>query len=202
MAARRPRGRAGPGRPRAARRRHATTPSTRRRWRSRSPARWPSRTAYEKAEPVLLEPIMELEVTVPDDAVGAVNGDLNSRRGRLQGMEPRGGHDDDQRRGADGRDAHLLAVAHVDDGRPRRLPHGVPALRGGPGPHRPEAHRADEERARRGRTRRALRAPADREDSPARGSQPSLVLGCGWSLPRRCRIRSSMSTSSCSRSRW
>ena len=47
--------------------------------------------AYEKADPVLLEPIMELEVTVPDDAVGAVNGDLNSRRGRLQGMEPRGG---------------------------------------------------------------------------------------------------------------
>jgi elongation factor G len=40
---------------------------------------------------VLLEPIMELDVSVPDDAVGAVNGDLNSRRGRLQGMEPRGG---------------------------------------------------------------------------------------------------------------
>jgi elongation factor G len=47
--------------------------------------------AYMNAEPVLLEPIMELEVTVPDDAVGAVNGDLNSRRGRLQGMEPLGG---------------------------------------------------------------------------------------------------------------
>src|SRR5206468_3688504 len=47
--------------------------------------------AYQKADPVLLEPIMELEVTVPDDAVGAVNGDLNSRRGRLQGMEPAGG---------------------------------------------------------------------------------------------------------------
>src|SRR5215213_3906478 len=44
--------------------------------------------AYENADPVMLEPIMELEVTVPDDAVGAVNGDLNSRRGRLQGMEP------------------------------------------------------------------------------------------------------------------
>src|SRR3954469_22005789 len=39
--------------------------------------------AYAKAEPVLLEPIMELEVTVPDDTVGAVNGDLNSRRARL-----------------------------------------------------------------------------------------------------------------------
>ncbi|HET6623648.1 MAG TPA: elongation factor G [Gaiellaceae bacterium] len=47
--------------------------------------------AYLNADPVLLEPIMEIEVTVPDDAVGAVNGDLNSRRGRLQGMEPLGG---------------------------------------------------------------------------------------------------------------
>jgi elongation factor G len=46
--------------------------------------------AYEQAEPVLLEPIMEVDVTVPDDTVGSVNGDLNSRRGRLQGMEPRG----------------------------------------------------------------------------------------------------------------
>jgi elongation factor G len=49
------------------------------------------RSAYEKAEPTLLEPIMELEVTVPDEAVGAINGDLNSRRGRLHGMEPKGG---------------------------------------------------------------------------------------------------------------
>ena len=47
--------------------------------------------AYAKADPVLLEPIMELEATVPDEAVGAVNGDLNSRRGRLLGMEPVGG---------------------------------------------------------------------------------------------------------------
>jgi elongation factor G len=47
--------------------------------------------AYEQADPVLLEPIMEVEVTVPDDTVGAVNGDLNSRRARLQGMEPKGG---------------------------------------------------------------------------------------------------------------
>ena len=47
--------------------------------------------AYAKADPMLLEPIMEVEVTVPDDTVGAVNGDLNARRGRLHGMEPRGG---------------------------------------------------------------------------------------------------------------
>jgi elongation factor G len=49
------------------------------------------KSAYEKAQPTLLEPIMSLEVTVPDDAVGAVNGDLNSRRGRLHGMDPIGG---------------------------------------------------------------------------------------------------------------
>ena len=47
--------------------------------------------AYQKADPMLLEPIMQLDVTVPDEAVGAVNGDLNSRRGRLHGMEPTGG---------------------------------------------------------------------------------------------------------------
>ena len=47
--------------------------------------------AYEQADPVLLEPIMEVDVTVPDDTVGSVNGDLNSRRGRLQGMEPSAG---------------------------------------------------------------------------------------------------------------
>jgi elongation factor G len=48
------------------------------------------KSAYEKANPVLLEPIMSLEAAVPDDSVGAVNGDLNSRRGRLLGMEPTG----------------------------------------------------------------------------------------------------------------
>src|SRR4029450_4071520 len=47
--------------------------------------------AYAKADPVLLEPIMEVEVSVPDDAGGAVNGGVNCRRGRLPGLEPRGG---------------------------------------------------------------------------------------------------------------
>jgi elongation factor G len=47
--------------------------------------------AYVKADPVLLEPIMALDVTVPDETVGAVNGDLNARRGRLLGMDPAGG---------------------------------------------------------------------------------------------------------------
>ena len=47
--------------------------------------------AYSRATPTLLEPIMELEVSVPDEAVGSVTGDLNSRRGRLHGMEPAAG---------------------------------------------------------------------------------------------------------------
>ena len=43
-----------------------------------------------KANPVLLEPIMKIEVTIPDEYMGDVMGDLNSRRGRIEGMEARG----------------------------------------------------------------------------------------------------------------
>ena len=46
--------------------------------------------AMEDADPVLLEPIMLLTVSVPEDAVGDVVGDLNSRRGRPLGMEAKG----------------------------------------------------------------------------------------------------------------
>lgn len=48
--------------------------------------------AMEAAHPVLLEPIMHVEVTTPDDVVGAVIGDLNARRGRITGVTVRG-HD-------------------------------------------------------------------------------------------------------------
>jgi len=46
--------------------------------------------AARKASPVLLEPIMFVEVVTPDDYMGDVIGDLNSRRGQVQGMEQRG----------------------------------------------------------------------------------------------------------------
>jgi elongation factor G len=46
--------------------------------------------AARKAKPVLLEPIMSVEVTTPDEYMGDVIGDLNSRRGRVGGMEQRG----------------------------------------------------------------------------------------------------------------
>ncbi len=46
--------------------------------------------ALRAASPVLLEPVMEVTVTVPDDFLGAVTGDLSSRRGRMEGMDQQG----------------------------------------------------------------------------------------------------------------
>ncbi|RJQ44641.1 MAG: elongation factor G [Gaiellales bacterium] len=48
------------------------------------------KAAAQKAKPVLLEPVMETEVVVPEEYMGDVIGDLNSRRGKIEGMEPRG----------------------------------------------------------------------------------------------------------------
>jgi elongation factor G len=47
--------------------------------------------AARKASPVLLEPVMHVEVVVPEDFAGAIMGDLSSRRGRIEGMEHRAG---------------------------------------------------------------------------------------------------------------
>jgi elongation factor G len=46
--------------------------------------------AAKKAKPILLEPVMKVEVVVPEEYLGAVIGDLNGRRGRIGEMEPRG----------------------------------------------------------------------------------------------------------------
>jgi elongation factor G len=48
--------------------------------------------AVKKAKPVLLEPIMKVEVVTPEEYMGAVNGDLNRRRGQIEKMEPRPGN--------------------------------------------------------------------------------------------------------------
>jgi len=47
--------------------------------------------AMETAEPVLLEPVVKMEISVPDEATGDVISDLNSRRGRVLGVEPKAG---------------------------------------------------------------------------------------------------------------
>ncbi|MBU5591739.1 elongation factor G [Clostridium sp. MSJ-4] len=49
------------------------------------------KNAMSKADPVLLEPSMRVEVVVPEEYMGDVIGDINSRRGRIEGMEARGG---------------------------------------------------------------------------------------------------------------
>jgi elongation factor G len=48
--------------------------------------------AMEQAKPTLLEPVMAAEITVPDEFAGSIMGDLNSRRGRIQGMDNKGGN--------------------------------------------------------------------------------------------------------------
>ncbi len=50
------------------------------------------RKAMELAKPTLLEPIMSVEITVPDEFAGSIMGDLNSRRGRIQGMDNKSGN--------------------------------------------------------------------------------------------------------------
>ncbi|MGM0410592.1 MAG: elongation factor G [Bacillota bacterium] len=50
------------------------------------------RQGMEKAKPVLLEPIMKVQVTVPESFMGDIMGDLNSRRGRILGMDPQNGY--------------------------------------------------------------------------------------------------------------
>jgi elongation factor G len=48
--------------------------------------------AMEQAKPTLLEPVMSVEITVPDEFAGTIMGDLNSRRGRIQGMDNKAGN--------------------------------------------------------------------------------------------------------------
>ncbi|TAM38310.1 elongation factor G, partial [bacterium] len=45
------------------------------------------RKAVSEAGPVLLEPVMDVEVTIPEESLGSISGDINSRRGRIMGME-------------------------------------------------------------------------------------------------------------------
>jgi elongation factor G len=49
------------------------------------------KAAAQKAEPALKEPIMAVEIVTPDEYLGDIIGDLNSRRGRIEGMEPASG---------------------------------------------------------------------------------------------------------------
>ena len=88
------------------------------------------KAAAEKAKPVLLEPYVKVEVTVPEDYMGDVIGDLNSRRGKIDGMEPRNnlqiihgfvplsemfGYATDLRSKTQGRGSYSMEVAYYDE---------------------------------------------------------------------------------------
>ncbi len=65
----------------------ATTKWTRTKWPSSLPARSRSRKRPARPARCLLEPVMAVEVTVPEEHMGMIIGDINSRRGRIEGME-------------------------------------------------------------------------------------------------------------------
>ena len=88
------------------------------------------KSAAEKAKPVLLEPYVKIEITVPEDYMGDVIADLNSRRGRIDGMEPRNGiqvihgfvplsemfgYSTDLRSKTQGRGNYSMEVAYYDE---------------------------------------------------------------------------------------
>ena len=114
--------------------------------------------AMTRARPTILEPIMNVEVYAPSDYAGDLMGDLNGRRGRIGGMDTRGGDDRHQGAGADVRDADLRAAPDVGDRRPRLVPHGVLALRRGAVAPADEDHRRGEGGAGGRRSGRSLKS--------------------------------------------
>ena len=108
----------------------AITTSIPRIWLSRLRRRWASRAAFEKARPILLEPVMSVDVSCPDDCMGDVIGDLNSRRGRVLGMETQGPEPGNQGVGADGGDSEVRARPALDDFGPRIVRGAFLSLRG------------------------------------------------------------------------
>ena len=143
-----------------------TTTSTRRKWPSRSPARWRSRKRTEQAGPILLEPIMKVEVTTPKDYLGAINGDLNRRRGHdpVAGRSAGRCGGDHRERPALG-DVRVRDRHAVRDARPGDVHDGVLALREGA-------------EVRRGRDRRqSLRARNSRPRRPPSTSHSSSKEG-------------------------
>ena len=81
--------------------------------------------AARKAGPVILEPIMDVEVVTPEEYMGDVMGDLNSRRGPHRGHDPAEGRTGDQGPGAAFGDVRLFDGAALHDPGPGHLHHGA-----------------------------------------------------------------------------
>ena len=98
-----------------------------------------------KADPVILEPVMKVEVTVPEEYMGDVIGDVSSRRGRIEGMEARGnsqvvrgfvplsemfGYSTDLRSATQGRGVYVMQFDHYEEV-PKAITDGIIAKRQG-----------------------------------------------------------------------
>ena len=79
------------------------------------------REAAKKAKPVLLEPIFKVEVTVPEEYMGDVIGDISSRRGRIEGSDMNNGAVAVRGHGSAVRDVRLRDRPPFQDAGPRRL---------------------------------------------------------------------------------
>jgi hypothetical protein len=90
----------------------------------------------KRANPKLLEPIMRVEVVVPEDYMGPVIADLNSRRGQMQGRESRGGTEIINVRSAAGGNVRLRHRDSQPHAGARQLYDAFFALRRRPGKHR------------------------------------------------------------------
>ncbi len=88
------------------------------------------RAACEKAGPVLLEPIMKIEVTTPQDFYGDVVGDITRRRGQVTGMEERGWRAGAAGARSTGRNVRLRERSALHDQWARSVHDGILALRG------------------------------------------------------------------------
>ena len=96
---------------------------------SKSPPRPPTARPCRSARPQILEPMMKLDVFTPDEKVGDVIGDLNRRRGMIQGQEPTPRWCPRQGRGSAVRHVRLHRRPPHHDLRPRPVLHGVQPLR-------------------------------------------------------------------------
>lgn len=98
-----------------------------------------------KADPAIIEPVMKVEVTVPEDYMGDVIGDISSRRGRIEGMEARGnaqivrgfvplsemfGYSTDLRSATQGRGTYTMQFDHYEEV-PKGIAEGIIAKRQG-----------------------------------------------------------------------
>lgn len=103
------------------------------------------KNAAVKAQPIILEPIMKVEVVVPEEYMGDVMGDMNSRRGRIEGMDPRGnsqvirgyvplsemfGYATDLRSRTQGRGVYTMQMSHYEEV-PKNIAEGIISKRQG-----------------------------------------------------------------------